>query len=140
MCLVKTCCCGCTLRQGAIGIMIYDGILTLLAFISAIIVTIIIDEFDSDQIIKSLVVTTYWIYFILPVMRFLPALISSCCDFKVSTRIGAFIFRVMSDAVYLLLLIIGIAFAYLDFVTIAIQMIFLGLEIYFNMIWYSFYK
>ena len=46
----------------------------------------------------------------------------------------------MSDAVYLLLLIIGIAFAYLDFVTIAIQMIFLGLEIYFNMILYSFYK
>ena len=139
MCMPKTCCCGCTLRQGVIGIMIYDGIVTVLAFITALIVTVIVDDFDINSSEADAVVAIYWLFFLLPFLRFLPAIISACTDFKVATRGVAFICRVISDVVTALLYIIGFV-VYFTAGNLIGFLIFLGLEIYFCWIWAAFYK
>ena len=135
----KTCCCGCTLRQGVIGIMIYDGIVTLLALIGALLITAVRDELDLESSEIDAIVAIYWIFFLLPFLRFMPAIISACTNFKPSTRAVAVICRIISDSITLLLYIIGFAIYFLATNLIGF-LIFLGLEIYFCWIWVAFTK
>lgn len=140
MCLPKVCCCGCTLRQGTVGIIVCDSLWLLWQLLWAIILTIVLDLADDVtnenlDLYKIIV----WIVVITPVLRFIGGMISACSNFATKNRLIHFIMRVMADGVDLLLYIIAMATIFQAGQIISL-IIFLFFAVYFNWILFAFYK
>ncbi len=140
MCLPSTCCCGCTLRQGTVGIIVCDGIWLGWQVLWAVIISLVIDAVsgvtqDELDLFKLIV----WILAITPAIRFISGIVSACSNFKQKLRLVHFICRVIADVVDVFIYIISMA-TYFYFGTIVSLLAFLFFAVYFNWILYAFYK
>ena len=140
MCLMKTCCCGCSLRQGAIGTLIFDAIILVLQFIMAIILTAILEVADGItqedlDVFKVLI----WIIVITPALRTFSGCASVCSNFKRHIRLVHFMCRVIADAVDVIMTIVGFAYVF-RVMNLIFFLILLALGIYLDWCLYAFYK
>ena len=141
MCICRTCCCGCTLRQGSVGIIITEGIFFGIQFFYTLILTAFAEllerSFDHDLgTVKALL----WIAMIPTFGRFLVGCISGCSGFKVSLRLVHFIGHVVSDVLSVVLAIALYAISSVDVFSLITNIIYLALFIYFDWILYCFWK
>ena len=135
MCLLRTCCCGCTLRQGTIGIIIVDGISTLLTLLFNIQIESFIDNgWDFGDTIRIIIWTAFAMY----LGRFLFGLASALSGFSKRLRLIHFIAHLAFDSlsVAIIIALATYVFTISGIFDIAID----GLFFYFDCILYSFYK
>lgn len=140
MCLPKVCCCGCTLRQGAVGIIVCDSLWLLWQLLWAIIFAIVINYADSisndDLDLFKLLV---WLIVITPMIRFIGGMISSCSNFAKTNKLIHFIMRVIADGLDLIFYLLLMATIFQAGQIISL-VVFLFFAVYFNWILYAFYK
>ena len=140
MCLPKVCCCGCTLRQGTVGIIVCDSLWLLWQLLWAIIFAIILEVADDiTQENLDLFKLLVWIIAITPLIRFIGGMISACSNFASKNKLIHFVMRVIADTLDLFLYIILMSTLFQVGQIISL-MVFLFFAVYFNWILFAFYK
>ena len=139
MCICRTCCCGCNLHQGTVGIIITDGIFFGLQLLGNIIAEAFITILENYGGNLDTVRAIIWIALFPTLLRFVFGIVSGSGGFTPKLRLIHFIGRVTGDVlgVTLALVLYGAS----EFsARIIFDIIFWALFVYFDWILWSFYK
>lgn len=139
MCIVRSCCCGCNLKQATIGIIGYDFASFLVYLGLAIVIAYVLGNDDINPDNLDSFKTLQWLQCALPLLRFLAGLVLMICSYPIFMRFFLFVWRIIFSTANALIfmIVLGQEFEMGSLITL---LSFIGLETYLGWMLYSFWK